>query len=109
MDKTCGVFIYWDTAQQLKRPNYSLSSQADIAGKSQDRQDRSVLYTCVRVGGRNCKEGQGSQVSSLSGQGVVTNREGARGPKGLVIFRPDLEKVTQRPIKLPICVKFRKK
>lgn len=109
MDKTCGVFTHWDTAQQLKSLNYSRSSQADVEGKSQDRQDRSVLLTRVRVGGRNCKEGQGSKVSSLLGQGVVTNREGARGPKGLVIFRPDLEKVTQRPIKLPICVRFRKK
>lgn len=35
-----------------------------------------MLFTRVHVGGRNCKEGQGSKVTSLSEQGVVTNREG---------------------------------
>lgn len=66
-----------------------------------------MLFTGVHVGGRNCKEGQGSKVTSLSEQGVVTN--GASGSLGLVMSFLDLEKVMQRPIKVPICVKFRKK
>lgn len=41
---------------------------------------------------------------------MANNREGARGaPKGQVVVFIDLVEVTQRPTKVPICVKFRKK
>lgn len=71
-------------------------------------QDEPVSCVGIHVSGRSYREEQGVR-RFLCQAGVASHAERVCGSKGLVMFFPDPGEVIQKPLKWPICVKFRKK